>query len=91
MIYSYNQSVVCNRICSNLLQGIESDFAYTKVSRVVSKYILRSGSLRHPLSSSMPKDEQIFSLVITFSVLLYNLVSEQSYQLMHYQKIIREV
>ena len=31
------------RICSNLLRGIESDLAYTKVLGVFSKYILWSG------------------------------------------------
>ena len=44
------------RICSNVLQGIESDLAYTKVSGVASQYILRSGSIWHPLSSSMLKN-----------------------------------
>ena len=52
------------RIRSNVLRNIESDLAYTEVSGVASKYILRSGSLWHPLSSSMPGNKRIFSLVI---------------------------
>ena len=57
------------RIRSNVLRGIESNLAYKKVS----------GSLWHPLSSSMLKNERIFLLVISklmsaFSVWLYNLV-----------------
>ena len=39
------------RIRSNVLRGIESDLAYIKVSKVVSQYILQSGSLWYPLSS----------------------------------------
>ena len=35
------------RICSNVLRGIESDLAYTKVYGVASHYILRSGGLWH--------------------------------------------
>ena len=67
------------RIRSNLLRGTELDLAYTKVYRVVSQYILWSGSLWHPLSSSMFKNEWIFLLVISklmpvFSLWLYNVV-----------------
>ena len=67
------------RIHSNVLRGIESNHAYTKVLGVASQYILRSGSLWHPLSSSMLKNRRIFSLVISlvmsaFSLWLYNLV-----------------
>ena len=52
------------RIHSIVLRGIKSDFACTKVSGVVSQYILRSGRLWHPLTSSMLKNKQIFSLII---------------------------
>ena len=50
-----------------------------KYPGVVSQYILRFGSLWHPLSSSMLKNKQIFSLIISklisaFSLWLYNLV-----------------
>ena len=45
------------RIRSNVLRGIESDLAYTKVSGFAFQYILWSGSLWHPLSSSMLKIE----------------------------------
>ena len=48
----------------NVLQGIESNLAYTKVLEVVSQHILRSRTLWHPLSSGMFKNEQIFSSVI---------------------------
>ena len=66
-------------ISSNILRGIESDLPWTKVSGVVSQYILRSGSLLHPLNSSMVKNKQIFWLIISklisaFSLCLYNLV-----------------
>ena len=44
------------RIRSNVLRGIESDLAYTKVSGFAFQYIW-SGSLWHPLSSSMLKIE----------------------------------
>ena len=50
---------------SNILQSIEPDLAYTKVSGVVSQYILRLGHLWHSLSSSMLKSKQFFSLVIS--------------------------
>ena len=53
------------RIRSNVLRGIESDLAYTKVLGVASQYILRSGNLWHPLSSSKLKNKRIFSLVIS--------------------------
>ena len=67
------------RIRSNVLRNIESGLAYTKVSRVASQYILRSGSFWHSLSSSMLKNKQIFSLVISklmsvFSLWLYKFV-----------------
>ena len=41
-------------IRSNLLWGIESDLAYTKISGVVSQYILQS-NIWYPLSSGMLK------------------------------------
>ena len=47
-------------LCSNILPGIESDLAYTEVSGVVCQYILQSGSLWHPLSSSMLKIAKCF-------------------------------
>ena len=50
---------------SNILQSIEPDLVYTKVSGVVSQYILRLGHLWHSLSSSMLKSKQFFSLVIS--------------------------
>ena len=64
------------RIHSNVLRNIESDLAYTLV---ISQYILRSGSLWYPLSTSMFKDKQIFLLVVSklmaaFSLWLQNLV-----------------
>ena len=67
------------RISSNVLRGIESGFAYTKLYGVVFQYIIHSGSLWHPRSSSMLKNKQIFSLIISklmsaFFVWLYNLV-----------------
>ena len=67
------------RIHSIVLRGIKSDFACTKVSGVVSQYILRSGRLWHLLTSTMLKNKQIFSLIISklisaFSLWLYNLV-----------------
>ena len=67
------------RIRSNVLRGIESDLAYKKVSGVVSQYILQSGNLWQPLSSSMVKNKHIFSLVISklmlaFTLWLYNLI-----------------
>ena len=46
-----------------LFRGIKSELAYTKVSGVVSKHILRPGSLWHVLSSSMLKNKLFFSLV----------------------------
>ena len=53
------------RIRSNVLRGIESDIACTKISGIVSQYILQLGSLWHPLRSSMLKNKQIFSLIIS--------------------------
>ena len=53
------------RICSNVLGGIESNFASTKVLRVFNQYILRSRNLWHSLSSSILKNKQIFPLVIS--------------------------
>ena len=44
------------RIRSNVLRGVESDLAYTKVSGFAFQYMW-SGSLWHPLSSSMLKIE----------------------------------
>ena len=44
------------RIRSNVLRGIESDLAFTKVSGFAFQYMW-SGSLWHPLSSSMLKIE----------------------------------
>ena len=49
---------------SNILRSIESGLASTKVSGI-SQYILWSGSLWHPLNSSMLKNKWIFSLVIS--------------------------
>ena len=67
------------RIRSNVLRWLELDLACTKVLRDFSQYILRSGSLWYPVSSSMLKNEQFFSLIIsklisTFSLWLYNLM-----------------
>ena len=45
-------------------RGIESDTVFTKVLGDVSQYILRSGSLWHPLSSSIPKNKRNVSLEI---------------------------
>ena len=47
------------RIRSNVLRGIELYLDYTKVSRVSSQYNLRSGSLWHPLGSSMLNNKRI--------------------------------
>ena len=44
------------RVRSNVLRDIESDLAYIKISGIVSQCILRSGSLWHPLRSSMLKN-----------------------------------
>ena len=74
---------------SNILQSIEPDLAYTKVSGVVSQYILRLGHLWHSLSSSMLKSKKFFSLVISklisaLSLSLYGRTtwySQQSHQL----------
>ena len=76
---SLSQKWRFQRICSNLLRDIESDLALTKVSGVTSQYILGSGSLSQPLSSSMLKNNRIFSLEIlklisAFSLRLFNLV-----------------
>ena len=48
--------------------------ACTKVSGVFSQYILRSRSLWNPLSSRMLKNMQIFLLIISKFLSLYNLV-----------------
>ena len=48
--------------------------ACTKVSGVFSQYVLRSKSLWYPLSSSMLKNMQFFSLIISKFLWLYNLV-----------------
>ena len=45
-------------------RGIESDITFTKLSGDVSQYILRSGSLWHPLSKSMPKNKRNVPLEI---------------------------
>ena len=82
------------RIRSNKLQGIDSDLAYTKVSEFVSRCIFQSGSLWHPLSSSMSKNKQIFSLVIgklMSALSLYDCTNwcfQKSYQLIHHQRTI---
>ena len=52
-------------IRSNVLRGIESDLAYTKVSGAASQYILWFESLRYPVRSSMLKNKRIFSLIIS--------------------------
>ena len=57
-----------------LLRCIESDLAYTKVSGVISQYILRSGSLWYPVRSSMHKNKQILSLVISKLILAFSTV-----------------
>ena len=44
---------------------IESGLAYTKISGVASQYILWSGSLWCPVSSSTLKNKPFFSLVIS--------------------------
>ena len=44
--------------------GIESDITFTKLSGDISQYLLRSGSLLHPLSKSMTKNKQNVSLEI---------------------------
>ena len=62
-----------HRIRSHVLQGTESDLAYTKVSGVVYQYILRFRSLWHPLSSSMLINKQIFSLVISKLISAFSL------------------
>ena len=48
------------RIPANVVRGIESTNDYIKVLRVASQYILRSGSLSPPLSSSMVKICEFF-------------------------------
>ena len=63
--FSFSQRWRFRRIYLNVLRGIESDLAYTKVLGIVSEYILRCESLWHPLSSSMLKNKRIFSLVIS--------------------------
>ena len=73
------QSWRFRRIRSKVIRSIESDLICTKLLGANSRYNLRSGSLRHPLSSSMFKNKRIFSLVISklmpvFSLWLYNLV-----------------
>ena len=68
-------------VVSNVLRWIESYLACrawllacTKVSGVFSQYILRSRSLWNPLSSRMLKNMQIFLLIISKFLSLYNLV-----------------
>ena len=63
------------RIRPNVLQGIEEAFAYTKVSRVVSQYILWSGGLCCPVKNSMLKNKRIFSLVISKLMPAFSTVS----------------
>ena len=52
------------RIHSNVLRGIESDLAYTKVSGFTFQYTLWSGSLWYLVRSSMRKNKQILLLAI---------------------------
>ena len=53
------------KICSNVLRGIESGLAYTKVSGVASQYILWSQSLWYPVRSRTLKNKLFLSLVIS--------------------------
>ena len=67
------------RIHSKVLQGIESNLTYAKVSGIDPHYILRSESLWHPLSSSILKNKRIFLLVTSklmsaFSLWMCNMV-----------------
>ena len=48
------------RIHSNVLQGIESDLAYTKVFGVASHYILWTGSSWYPVRGSTLRNKQYF-------------------------------
>ena len=56
------------RIHSNVLRGIESDLASTKVLGVVSQHILWSGSLWYLVRNNMLKNKRIFSLVVSRSM-----------------------
>ena len=47
---SVSQRWIFRRIRSNILLGIESDLAYTKVSWVVFQYVLRSGNFWHQMT-----------------------------------------
>ena len=83
------------RVCSKVLGGIESDLAYTSIG-VLSHYMLRSVSLWQPLRHSMLKNNGIFSLVV-LKIYLFSLYDcttwcrQQSYKLIHHQRITREV
>ena len=66
-----------------VVRGTESDLAYTKLLGGDPQYIWRSGSLWHPLSSSMLKNKRMYLLVISklmlaFSLWLRNLVYPKS-------------
>ena len=71
---SFSQRWRFRRIRSNVLLGIESNFAYTEVSGFVSQYILRSGSLQDPSSSTL-KNNQIFSLLISKLMSAFSLMT----------------
>ena len=78
--------------------GIESDNAFTKVSGNVSQYILRSGSLWHTMSKSMPKNKRnvslkIFKTSVCFLSMTVQLgaANNQSHQLTHQQRMTQKV
>ena len=77
------------RIRSNLLRGI-GYLAFTKVSGVASQYILLPGSLWYPVRSSMLKNQQIFSLVISKSIPAFSAVqldvAKNQYQLISHKE-----
>ena len=67
-----------------------SDLAYTKVLGVVSQYILWSGSLWYPSRSSILKNKQSFSeliskLIPAFSAVQLD-VAKHLYQLLHHKE-----
>ena len=80
-IFSYLSSCLLSqiwrfrRIRSNVLRGLDLDLAYTKISGVVSQYILWSGSLWHPFRSSMLKNKRIFSLVMSEVIYAFSLMT----------------
>ena len=83
------------RVCSKVLEVIESDLAYTSIG-VVSHYMLRSVSLWQPLRHSMLKNNRIFSLVVLKKYLfsLHDSTTwcrQQSFKLIHHQRIIPQV